>query len=109
MAAFMALMALPVAANADSITGRHVTDIGCEQANCYFTFDGAAANGLAGTTCPAAANEFRWDGTTAAGKLIYASLMSAYLTGKTVMVFYNACYGAYGGTYLTIEYFHISG
>jgi hypothetical protein len=109
MALFMSIIAVPLTANADSIGGRHVTDIGCEGPNCYVTFDGAPAAGLAGTTCAASANEFRWDGTTPAGKLIYASMLSASATGKAVSVYYNSCYSGYNGTYLTIQYFHISG
>ena len=108
----MSIMAIPVAANADSlgfISGRHVTDIGCEGASCYVTLDGVPGAALTGTTCAASSTEFRWDGTTPAGRLIYASMLSASVSGKAVMVFYNSCYSGYGGVYLTIEYFHISG
>jgi len=110
MAAFVSIMAIPLAANADgAVSGRHVTDIGCEGATCFVTVDGAPATGLAGTTCAVNANEFRWDGTTPAGKLIYTSLLTAYATGKAVMFYYNACYSGYNGVYLTIEYFHVTG
>lgn len=110
MAACVAIMAIPLAAKADgSIGGRHVTDIGCEGVNCYVTFDGPGTPGLAGTTCAANTLEFRFDGTTPAGKLTYSSLLAAYMGGKNVSVYYNACYSGYGGNYLTIQYFHVYG
>ena len=109
IAVFVSLMIAPFGAHAGSISGRHVVDLGCQGVNCYVTFDGDAAPGLAGSSCAANSSEFRWDGTTAAGKLLYSSLLTAFVATKVVSVYYSSCYSGYGGTYLTIEYFHISG
>ena len=107
---FMALASSNAHA-AGSLSNRHVVDIGCGGVVCWATLDGDPGPSLTGTTCVGGSTlEFRWDATTPAGKLTYGSLLAAYTAGKQVSIYYDSCFaGGWNGTYVTINYFHITG
>jgi len=64
--------------------------------------------GIPGASCSGGTNEFRFDASTTAGKLIYTSMLMAPATGKVVDIYADHCLdGAWGGAYMTITYFHV--
>ena len=93
---------------ASSASQRHILDLGCQGTYCYVTFDGAPVDGLPGATCAAASNELRFDAATASGKLMYSSLLTAFVSSKLVDVYVDHCLdGVWNGVFMTITYFHL--
>ncbi|HSI48017.1 MAG TPA: hypothetical protein VLA61_07090 [Ideonella sp.] len=93
-------------AGVDGANGRKIVDIGCHNVDgtCFVTLSGAAFGASMG--CGGATNEFRFDnGDTAIGRRSYASLLAAYLAGKTISVYLDGCTGQ---NMPALRYFHIN-
>ena len=85
---------LSQSAHADEETGyRKIVSIGCHNTNgtCYVALDGTSFGGSLGCA-NAPTIEFRFDnGDTEIGKRAYASLLAAYLSGKSVTAHLVGC------------------
>lgn len=87
---------------------RKIVDLGCHNMDgtCFVTLAGDAFGATQGCVS-ALSNDFRFDnGDTAVGKRSYASLLAAFLSGKSVTVYLEGC-TAQGVAKLA--WFHISG
>lgn len=92
----------------ESVGPRKIIDIGCHNGDgtCFVTLDGEAFGSTLGCL-NASGKEFRFDnGDTAVGRRSYASLLAAFLSGKSVSVYLDGC-TAQG--FSKLAYFHVSG
>ncbi|WP_228277584.1 hypothetical protein [Acinetobacter dispersus] len=90
----------------EDVQGRKIIDIGCHRdiGTCYVTLDGPAF-GSSLKCLHGATNQFRFDDSDSVnGRRAYASLLAAFLQGKTVDVFLDGC--SVQGAPL-MQYFHI--
>ncbi|TVT77111.1 hypothetical protein [Acinetobacter colistiniresistens] len=89
---------------AESISNRKIIDIGCHISSdtCFVTLSGPVFGSLENCTYTPT-NEFRFSGGTTSGKRTYASLLTAFISKKTVDVYITGCYGGWA----TLEFFHI--
>jgi hypothetical protein len=105
LASFLLLGGEAIAA--EMVPGRHVVEIGCHAGDgtCFVTLSGAPFGANEGCSQGSAFNQFRFDNAdTPNGRRTYASLLTAFATGRKVSVYISGC-SAQGVP--SLGYFHI--
>jgi len=94
------------AAATEGVSTRKILDVGCHNTDgvCFVTLDGASFGSSLGCAV-SVTNEFRFDnGDTSIGRRSYASILAAFLSGRSVSIVLNGCTNQ---GFPALHYFHV--